>query len=167
MSRVIPAASDIKVAGEVFVATALSIGRIRAAEDFTIAEIVDRAAKENLHGELRLGVRVHASIHCVANLAPSPARYRMLYATGTRTRRLLKAGDDVHPLRTGKIWPEPDSIPAKYRYLIEWAKQRYGNETARRASWIDGILQMRGMGARLRQGEDPDEYVRKLREGWG
>jgi hypothetical protein len=33
-------------------------------------------------------------------------------------------------------------------------------------AWLSGILKMRGMGKDLWKNEDPDEYVRKLREGW-
>src|ERR1017187_10024598 len=96
---------EIKVADEVFIATALLHKENPDREDFSISEIVTRAAKENLFGELRPGVRVHASLHCVANRAPNPGRYRMLYATGDHTRRLLRSSDNVHPERTGKIWP--------------------------------------------------------------
>ena len=32
--------------------------------------------------------------------------------------------------------------------------------------WLQGILEMRGMGRDLWKDEDPDEYVRRLREGW-
>jgi hypothetical protein len=157
---------DIKVADEVFLATALLHRENPDREDFTISEIVERAAKENLSGELRPGVRVHASLHCVANKAPNPARLRMLYATGERTRRLLRSGDEVHPQRTGKIFPEPESVSPQYEKLIEWAKQQYGKESLHRTRWLDGIFQLRGLGKKLWRGEDPDEYVRNLRQGW-
>ena len=156
----------IKVADETFIATALLHRENPDREDFTISEIVERAAKETMVGELRPGVRVHASIHCVANRAPNPGRYRMLYATGDRTRRLLHSSDQVHPKRTGKIWPEPEDLPPQYRELIDWAKQRYGKGSPRRERWLEGIFQLRGMGKELWHGEDPDEYVRKLRENW-
>jgi hypothetical protein len=135
-------------------------------EDFTIGEIVDRAEAEKLSGELRPGVRVHASLHCVANVAPTPGRYRMLYASGDRRRRLLRSGDAVHPERTGKIWPDPEDVPPQYAELIEWAKQRFGKDGPMQSRWLDGLFQLRGMGRELWQGEDPDEYVRKLREDW-
>lgn len=157
---------DVKVADEVFVATALLHQEHPQRHEFMISEIVKRVAQENLHGELRPGVRVHASLHCVANRAPNPGRYRMLYATGERTRRLLQSGDEVHPQRTGKIWPEPEDVPPQYRELIDWAKQRYGKGAPRQVRWLDGIFQMRGMGRELWKGEDPDDYVRKLRENW-
>ena len=159
-------AIDVKVADEVFVATALLHQEHPQRHEFTISEIVERVAHENLHGKLRPGVRVHASLHCVANRAPNPGRYRMLYATGDRTRRLLQSGDEVHPQRTGKIWPEPEDVPPQYRELIDWAKERYGKSAPRQVRWLDGIFQMRGMGRELWKGEDPDEYVRGLRENW-
>jgi hypothetical protein len=159
-------AANLKVADEVFIATALLHQESPGRADFTIGEIVARAQKENLFGTLRPGVRVHASLQCVANRPPNPGRYRMLYATGDRTRRLLRSGDDVHPQRTGKIWPEPEDVPPRYRELIEWAQQQYGKGSPSQTPWLAGILQMRGLGKSLWRGEDPDEYVRKLRENW-
>lgn len=156
----------IKVADEVLIATALLHRENPEREDFTISEIVERAEKENLAGELRPGVRVHADLHCVANKPPNPARYRMLYATGKRTRRLLLSKDDVHPGRTGKVWPDPEDIPEQYRELIDWAKQRFGTGTPRRDQWLSGVLQLRGLGRDLWRDEDADDYVRKLRENW-
>jgi hypothetical protein len=94
----------------------------------------------------------------------------MLYATGKRTRRLLLSSDDVHPKRTGKIFPDPEEVPPEYRDLIEWAKQRFIGQGPRqdpsRARWLDSVFQLFGLGKDLRNGEDPDEYVRRLREGW-
>jgi hypothetical protein len=158
---------EIRVADEIFIATALLQKENPHREDFTISEIVRRADQENLSGSLRPGVRVHASLHCVANRAPNPGRYRMLYATGDRTRRLLRSSDDVHPARTGKIWPDPESVPPQYRELVEWAKQRYRKGGAPPARWIDGVFHLAGLGRELWSGDDPDEYVRKLRENWG
>ena len=158
--------TKIKVADEVFIATALLQRANPDREDFTITEIVERAKQENLFGELRPGVRVHASTHCVANRPPNPGAYRMLYATGLHTRRLLRSGDDVHPARNGKIWPDSEDVPPRYGELIEWAKRRFGKEGPRPTRWLDGVLRLHGFGRELWKGEDPDEYVRKLRENW-
>lgn len=166
MNRSLIDRTTVRVADEVFIATALLHRENPSRQDFRIGEIVDRAAKENLFGELRPGVRVHASAHCVANRAPNPGPYRILYATGKRTRRLLLSTDEVHPRRTGKIWPKPDDVPPKYVELIEWAKQRYGKGGPREGRWLDGILQMRGLGRELWRGEDADRYVAALRENW-
>lgn len=166
MSPAVGRAKKVKVADEVFIATALLQREYPDRSDFTVNEIVDRVAKENLYGSLRPGVRVHVLLHCVANVPPNPGRLRILYATGKQTRRLLRSTDDVHPGRTGKIWPDPDEIPERYLELIEWAKKQYGKEAARVNRWLEGVLQLRGMGRELWKGEDPDEYVRKLREDW-
>jgi len=167
MSPAVGRAKKVKVADEVFIATALLHREHPDRADFTVKEIIDRVARENLYGSIRPGVRVHILLHCDANIAPNPARLRMLYATGDRTRRLLVSTDDVHPGRTGKIWPDPADVPPRYTELIAWAKKRYEKEgSPQRARWLDGVLQLRGMGRELWKGEDPDEYVRKLRENW-
>ena len=167
MSPAAERAKKVKVADEVFIATALLHREHPDTADFTVKEIIDRVARENLYGSVRPGVRVHILLHCDANIAPNPARLRMLYATGDGTRRLLVSTDDVHPGRTGKIWPDPADVPPRYSELIAWAKKRYEKEgSPQRVRWLDGVLQLRGMGRELWKGEDPDEYVRKLRENW-
>ena len=159
-------AHEIKVGDEVFVAAALLHREHPEREDFTIGEIVDRVERENLYGELRPGVRVHVSSHCVANRPPNPARLAMLYATPGNRRRLVREGDHVHPERNGKIFPDPDDLPPRYRELIQWARERYGKGGGQPVRWLEGIFQMAGTGRDIWKGEDPDEYVRKLREGW-
>jgi len=181
--------TDVSCAVEVFLATALLHREKPEREDFTIQEIVNRAGRENITGEMRSGVNVHASQHCVANRAPNPAKHRMLYATGKHTRRLLLPGDEVHPGRTGKIFPEPGEIPERYEALLEWARERYkvgiphadrrrDDRPGKAASTLaavepvapmrhlQALLDLRLAGAHLAKGEDPDDYVRRLREGW-
>ena len=177
---------EISCAGEVFIATALLHREQPGRPEFTIQEIVNRAARENVNGELRSGVSVHASQHCVANKTPNPGKHRMLFATGKHTRRLLLAGDEVHPERTGKIFPDAGELPEQYLPLLEWAKQRYnnGSGSATRASsgplksssrsaeikapeqWLASLFELEGLGSEHWKDEDPDEFVRKLREGW-
>lgn len=157
---------DLKVADETFLVTALLHRDNPDREDFTINEIVERAARENLTGELRPGVRVHATSHCVANRVPNPGRYRMLYAPTEKTRRLLRQGDDIHPERRGKIFPNPDDIPPRYHELIAWAQTRYHGESPKRERWLAAVLDLRGTGKHIWRDEDPDEYVRRLREDW-
>jgi hypothetical protein len=140
---------DVSCAVEVFLAAALLHREKPEQSDFTIQEIVNRAARENVTGEMRSGVNVHASQHCVANRAPNPAKHRMLFATGKHTRRLLLPGDEIHPGRTGKIFPDPDDLPEEYLPLLEWAKQRYKDGLAAASQWS----------------LDPDEWVRQLRDG--
>jgi hypothetical protein len=181
-------ATDISCAAEIFIATALLHREQPERRDFTIQEIVDRAARENISGKLRSGLNVHASQHCVANRAPNPAKHRMLFATGKHTRRLLLSGDDVHPERTGKIFPDENEIPARYLPLLNWARQRYesGNaeyvyqpnfeiptglatqqhEVPASERWLGSLFELEGLGKKYWKDVDPDEFVRKLREGW-
>jgi hypothetical protein len=140
---------DVSCAVEVFLATVLLHQEQPERPDFTIQEIVNRAARENITGEMRSGVNVHASQHCVANKAPNPSKHRMLFATGKHTRRLLQPGDDVHPERTGKVFPEASELPEEYLPLLEWAKKRYEMTRSKDA---------------LRIGA-PDVRARQLRDG--
>jgi hypothetical protein len=55
------AAIDLNVADETWIATALLHREHPDAEDFSAAEIVDRAARENITGERRPGVYVYAT----------------------------------------------------------------------------------------------------------
>ncbi len=171
--------TDVSCAVEVFLAAVLLHREQPGRADFTIQEIVSRAGRENVTGEVRSGVNVHASQHCVANKAPNPAKHRMLFATGKHTRRLLLPGDEVHPGRTGKIFPEPGEVPERYRPVLEWARARYegGGTTpvheaganrvqSEPSGRIEALFELWGLGKEYLEGVDPDEYVRKLREGW-
>ncbi len=177
--------TEVTCAAEVFIAAALLHREQPGREDFTIQEIVNRAAKENITGELRSGVSVHASQHCVANRPPNPGKHRMLFATSKHTRRLLLPNDSVHAGRTGKTFPDVDEIPDKYLPLLDWAKRRYEQSADRAATtsvpaasdsgesegqterrWLESLFELEGLGKDHWKDVDPDEFVRKLREGW-
>lgn len=155
----------LKVADEVWIATALLHCEYPDREDFTVPEIVDRVAREGLSPRLRPGVTVHAYTHCVANKEPRPSGYRMLYATGASTRRLYRPSDPAHPARSGKVQPRRDQIPERYHPLLDWYETEYSRKGAAQTP-EDPILRLRGLGREIWQGVDPDEYVRSLREGW-
>ncbi len=156
----------VLVADEVWIAAALLHQEHPERTDFSIQEIVQRAARENLAGRLRPGVVVHASLHCVANKAPNPGTYRMLFATGKHTRRLYRPGDPAHPARTGKITPRPGQMPERYHQLLDWYEKQFARSSREQMLESDPILGLRGLGKEIWEGEDPDEYVRRLREGW-
>ena len=157
---------SLKVADETWIAAALLHKENPSREDFTIQEIVDRVAREAITAQLRPGIYVHALQHCVANRPPNPGRYRMLSATGKNTRRLFRPGDSYHSARDGaKIVPAKGDIPAKYRHLVDWYFTEYVSQPAD-AEKTDPILQLRGLGKEMWAGEDPDGYVRRLRQGW-
>ena len=161
-----PPNQEIRVADEVWIATA-SLHRERPQEpDFAIREILERAEAAHVAGlPLRPGVKVHIYLHCVANRPPNPGRYRMLFATATGRRRLYRPSDPCHPLRSaGKALPKRDEIPAANGGLIDWYEEVYVAGALAAAG--DPILQLRGRGRELWAAEDADAYVRRQREAW-
>lgn len=159
-------ATELKVADQVWIATALLHKESPKETDFSVEQIVERAQAENGREKLRPGVYVHVVQHCVANRAPNPGRYRMLVETGKNRRRLFRLGDWYDPSREGsKIVPERDEIPDKYRHLLDWYENAY-QHSGSRSKDDDPLLSLRGSGKALGAGEHPDEYVRRLREGW-
>src|SRR5262245_40449487 len=76
------AGGRILVADEVWIVTALLHREYPERADFTVKEIMERARRENIVGQLRPGVHVHVIQQCVANRPPKPGRYLMLIETG-------------------------------------------------------------------------------------
>jgi hypothetical protein len=157
---------EIKVADELFLIVALLHRENPDKSAFSLREIMARAEQENMTGKIRPGVKQHAYEHAVANIKPGSGKYRMLYRTAEGKVRLLHAGDDVHPERTGKIWPNPEEVPERYRPLIVWAQKQYAQPKSQGARWLEGIFQMRGLGKKLWAGQDPDDYVNQVRKDW-
>jgi len=120
--------THVKVADEVWVATALLHREHPERVDFSVNEILQRAVEENLSGGYRQGLQMHASHHCVAQKAPNPpaTRHRMLTETARGRRRLFRQGDAYHPARQGgKMVPDPDGLPERYRELLKWYDEEY------------------------------------------
>jgi len=158
--------SRLKVADEVWIATALLHREHPAQPDFTLEEIVERARREALASPTRPGVYVHVVQHCVANRPPKPGRYRMLFETSPGRRRLYRPGDAYHPARDGaKITPNPQDLPQGYWSLLGWYRD-WCSEAAQSRSQADPLLVLAASGNHLWADEHADEYVRRLREGW-
>jgi hypothetical protein len=157
---------ELKVADEVWIAAALLHLDNPTRTDFGVEEIVERARKEKLSETLRPGVYIHAQMHCVANRAPNPGRYRMLLETRPGHRRLYCASDPFDPRRDGsKTVPVAAEIPERYRPLLEWytgwCKGR-SHSTSRFAA----LLELEGSGKDIWGDENADEYINRLREEW-
>lgn len=158
--------SELKVADEVWIATALLHREHPDLTDFSIEEIVARAQRENLHGSLRPGVYVHVVQHCVANRSPNPGRYRMLYETTEGRRRLFRKGDAEHTDRRGaKSTPARDDLPHAYCVLLTWYED-WCAQAANRAVENDLLISLAGSGRHLWAEEHADGYVDRLRAGW-
>jgi hypothetical protein len=156
----------VRIADEVWIATALLHRENPAKSDFSVDDIMERAVKEHIAGSIRPGVYVHVVQHCVANRPPNPARYRMLLETGPGRRRLFCKGDAYHPAREdSKMVPKPDEIPVEYSDLLPWYRDWSGAAKIK-SSGTDPLLSLAGSGKTLWADEHADEYVRRLREGW-
>src|SRR5580765_7316474 len=113
--------TQLKVADEVWIVVALLHREHPKQIDFSIEEIMQRATREAGKALLRPGVYVHVVQHCVANRAPNPGRYRMLFQTAPGRRRLFRNGDVYDPAREGaKIIPNTEDIPSEYGGLLDW-----------------------------------------------
>ena len=157
---------QVKVADEVWLATALLHREQPDKSDFEIEEIVQRASAEAGKEALRPGVYVHVVQHCVANRPPNPGRYRMLVETSPGRRRLFRLGDSYHPAREGsKTRPEIGELPERYRELLDWYSG-WGKENIEERIKNDHLLALRGSGKHIWADEHADEYIRCLREGW-
>ena len=158
--------AELKVADEVWIAAALMHRENPDQKDFSVEAIVERARGEKLTREFRPGVYVHVLQHCVANRAPNPGRYRMLFETAPGRRRLFRPGDPYHPQREGrKMVPPAEEIPEHYRDLLDWYRD-WKTSSAGNQPEQDPLLALRGSGRKLWADEHADEYVRRLREGW-
>jgi hypothetical protein len=156
----------IKVADEVWIATALLHREHPDKADYAIEEIMQRAIEKAGGQPLRPGVYVHIVQHCVANRPPNPGRYRMLFETAPGRRRLFRDGDNYDRAREGaKILPAREDIPSEYAPLLDWYGD-WSQDSAEDRIKNDPLLALRGSGKRLWADEHADEYVRRLREGW-
>lgn len=156
----------VKVADEVWIATALLHREQPAQPDFTIEAIVERARREALVGATRPGVYVHIVQHCVANRPPNPGRYRMLFETSAGRRRLFRQGDAYHSAREGgKITPSAEDVPPAYSGLLIWYDQ-WCAEAGKPCPEADPLLSLAGTGKNLWADEHADDYLHRMREGW-
>ena len=154
--------AGIRVADEVWIATALLHRERPGTTDFSLKEIEARLVLEGLTDDTRRGVYPHLSVHSVANRPPDTGRYRMLFETGPSRRRLFRPGDPYHPKREGgKTVPARGEIPSSYHPLLDW----YAREWAPAAP-SDPLVALAGRHRDLWKGVDPDDYVRQLREGF-
>lgn len=154
--------ASIRIADEVWIATALLHHEHPEAADFSLKEIEARLVHEHLTDDKRPGVYPHLSVHCVANRPPDKGRYRMLFETAPSRRRLFRPGDPYHPKREGgKIVPDRAEIPAKYHPFLDWYERHW-----KPASAGDPLVELAARHRDLWKGVDPDDYVRRLREGF-
>jgi hypothetical protein len=159
--------TTLKVADEVWIATALLHREDPSRTDFSISEIVERASLIGHESPLRPGVYVHVVQHCVANRVPNPGRYRILFESSEGRRRLFRQGDPYHHSRDGsKVTPSPEDLPSEYFDLLAWY-DTWSASSAVAAASADPLVASRGSGKHIWADEHADEYVENLRKNWG
>ncbi len=155
---------SLKLADEVFLVVATLHQENPNAEDFSVQEIVEKANQLRLNGDVRPGFITHVRQHCVANKAPNPGDYRMLFDTGRSRRRLIRSSDRWNRSRNGKMFPEIQDIGPTYFTLVAWARVRYNSFGP--ANVFDELLALRGSGKEIWADEHADEYIARLRSDW-
>jgi len=161
-----PVKEQLKIADEVWLATAQLHRDNPNADDFSIEEIVWKAGKFEAPAAIRPGIYVHVIQHCVANRPANPGKSRMLFETSEGRRRLYRKSDPFHSSRRGsKIAPAPEDIPVEYQKLLLWYAD-WSERTSRTQAESDPLLRLKGSGKQIWADETPDKYVKRLREGW-
>ena len=163
----------VRIADRIWIATALLHQTHPSRADFSKNEIRQQIADETLADDVERGtINAHLNEHCVANVAPSSGKYRMLYQTELGNLRLFRSGDPTHPARSqlraaSKVIPRQQEIPERYLPLLgwytNWVKEFVPPEP--RPSWEDDpLIGLVGSGKHIWADEHADEYVDRLRE---
>jgi len=109
-------------------------------------------------------VNAHIYLHCVANVKPNPATYRVLYRNPDGTFRLYREGDHYHPARRdGKGVPEAAAVPEQYLESLRWYGSDYAPQRERNPIADDPILALRGAGKEVWQALGGTSFIDSLR----
>ena len=105
---------------------------------------------------LRAGINPHIYLHCVANLPPNTATYRMLYRLQDKTLRLYRNGDPCDPGRkSGRMTPRQKDLSEEHHSLLSWFDEQYGGMSLEHAGRDtveeDPILGLVGLGKKVWQ----------------
>lgn len=156
----------LKIADEVWVATAHLHREQPARHGFSGAEILRKVGQLHLGRPTRSGVNAHIYLHCVANLKPNPARLRLLFRNEDGSLRLFLPGDPYHPERkSGRTTPDPGSLPPEYAEILDWYRAEYAR-AGRSRNIEDPILGLRGVGKELWKDLGGEKFITGLRKNW-
>lgn len=154
--------ANLTVTNAVWVATALLHKRSPGRDGFALEEIVRLVKELQLTEGLEDSVRQHIRQHSVANKKPQPNTVCMLFDPGNGLRRLFRAGDTVYPGRNvERTHPRWEDLPGEYQELRRWYEQEWNRSDG--GDVVDPLLALIGTWKE----EAADEYVARLREGWG
>jgi len=110
----------------VWVATAMLHQENKDRDAFQPKEIFKKIRDNNLVQTKDSTIMAHITVHCVANSKPWPNTHRKLFRVSSGWYRLYKNGDEYNPQREGGASaPLQDTIPSKYRNLLDWYNTKY------------------------------------------
>ncbi len=120
----------VKTHNAIWIGTALLHRTNPTKGAFTVKEIFSKVKELNLLSVADETIYMHISSHCVANGVASPDNHRKLYRLERGLYRLYRLGDPYHPSReNGRTAPVPESIPEKFRELVDWYHKDYCDKT--------------------------------------
>ena len=155
--------TSVKVADEVWIATALLHLEYPERSDFRVSEILQtrRTGRLNRRASSWSADGCHTALR-----GEQKAQSRSVPNAHRNAPRLQAAHRPSDPVYTGrehgKIMPDRYEIPERYEYLLQWYSREYAGKQTGSAD--DPLLRLRGTAKGIYG--DPDEYVRELREGW-
>jgi hypothetical protein len=154
--------AELTVTNAVWVATAMLHKRLPERDGFAPEEIVRLVNELQLTERSEDSVRQHVRQHSVANKKPQPNTVCMLFDPGSGLRRLFRPGDKAYPGRNEtRTHPRWEELPAEYQELRRWYEQEWSRSSGGEVA--DPLLALIGTWKE----ESADEYVARLREGWG
>jgi hypothetical protein len=158
--------AGLTVTNAVWIAVAFLQKRHPERGGFSVDEISGLVAELDLTDGEDKSVRQHVRQHSVANKRPQPNTVCMLFDSGGGLRRLYRGGDEVYPGRNAaRTHPKWEELPPQYEYLRRWYEEEWIGEGSSAAE--DPLLALIGSGKEIWKSEHADEYVKRLRSGWG
>lgn len=128
-------------ADELWLALADLIRHSDSQQSFAPAEILRRA--QELFGHSRSSWPAHLEIHNLANLPPESADFCLMVRLPEGTLRLFRPGDERHPLRRGRTYPDPQYLPSEFQPVVRWYLDSYVPTRKREA--VDPVIAMLGV----------------------
>lgn len=156
----------LSVADAVWIACALLHREHPQRQSFRRAEIARKVQSLQLRPIHRKTLDTHLSQHCLAQKRPNDNRLRILSREPDGALRLFRAGDPYHPDRgDGKIVPQGEVLPPRYRRLLTWYWTQYAHGNVGSPE-EDPILALRGVGKEVWRDVGGEAFIAALRSGW-
>jgi hypothetical protein len=128
-------------ADELWLALADLTRHSHSQQSFAPRDILRRA--QEMFGHSRSSWPAHLEIHNLANIPPESADFSLMVRLPDGTLRLFRPGDERHPLRRGRTYPDQQYLPAELQQLVRWYLDSY--IPTRRREAVDPVIAMLGV----------------------